>query len=407
MQFLKLVSLFTKNNVMQLWRKWKTLPLLLLFPFLLIGLVAFIFVTYFTSLEEEPLQIGLVDLDQSSETEMVMKLLADSSQLGDFIHMRQVTMSEAERMMDQDELVAYILFPESFTKKLYNGESVDVSVVGHPNRQMESYFIKELVDSAARHISSSQANILTINYFAKQLDMNTETRNQIVLEQFNEFLLYAIGKDNMLEQNILSNNVTTSPKEYFSLATGYFVLTIWIFIIYQILLREQSSEIQTRMKLYGVTAFQQLIARIIITFIFTSLLGTLLFIGIIHSFEFDISQGNHLRMFLLISIFTLSFLFILAIIETIIRSKKLRLLVQFILTAVLLLASGSLIPDIYLPLYIQDYLPFIFSNQIFFWLEEILINGRVYVDYASLLQTVIIAAFVATGISILKEHVKS
>src|SRR5690606_38404465 len=137
MQFLKLFTLFTKNNFLQLRRKWRSLPLLLLFPILLIGLVSIIFVNYMTSLDEKPLQVGLVDLDATPETEMVLKLLSDSSQLGDFIHMEQVTENEAKRKIDQNELIAYILFPESFTKKLYNGESVVVSVIGHPNRQLE------------------------------------------------------------------------------------------------------------------------------------------------------------------------------------------------------------------------------------------------------------------------------
>lgn len=407
MQFLKLLTLFTKNNFLQLRRKWRSLPLLLLFPILLIGLVSIIFVNYMTSLDEKPLQVGLVDLDATPETEMVLKLLSDSSQLGDFIHMEQVTENEAKRKIDQNELIAYILFPESFTKKLYNGESVVVSVIGHPNRQLESYFIKELVDSAARHISSSQANILTINYFAKQLEMNSETRNEIVLEQFNEFLLYAIGKDNLLDQQMLSNNATTSPKEYFGLAAGYFILIIWVLSIYQLLFRERSNEIQTRMMLYGVTELQQILARVVITYITTAFLGILLFIGLIHLLHLQIPQENYIRMSVLLSIFILTFLFGLTIIETIIKSVRIRLLLQISLTAVLILFSGSLIPDIYLPFYLQDYLPYIFSNQTFHWLEEILLNNRVFVDYTPLVLSVFVGAFTTIGISTLKERVKS
>jgi ABC-2 type transport system permease protein len=407
MQFLKLLTLFTKNNFLQLRRKWRSLPLLLLFPILLIGLVSIIFVNYMTSLEEKPLQVGLVDLDATPETEMVLRLLSDSSQLGDFIHMEQVTEDEAKRKIDQNELIAYILFPESFTKKLFNGESVVVSVIGHPNRQLESYFIKELVDSAARHISSSQANILTINYFAKQLEMNSETRNEIVLEQFNEFLLYAIGKDNLLDQQILSNNATTSPKGYFGLAAGYFILIIWVLSIYQLLFRERSNEIQTRMMLYGVTELQQILARVVITYITTAFLGILLFIGLIHLLHLQIPQENYIRMSVLLSIFILNFLFGLTIIETIIKSVRIRLLLQISLTAVLILFSGSLIPDIYLPFYLQDYLPYIFSNQTFHWLEEILLNNRVFVDYTPLVLSVFVGAFTTIGISTLKERVKS
>jgi ABC-2 type transport system permease protein len=406
MQFLKFVKVFTNNNFLQLRRKWKSLPLLLLFPFLLIGLVAFIFISYFTNLEDDPLQIGLVDLDQSSETEMVIKLMEESSQLGSFLQMKQFSEDEAKQKIKQDELVAYILFPDEFTSKLYNGESIVVTVVGNPKRQMESYLIKELVDSAARHISSSQASILTINYYAKQFNIDAKTRNQIVQEQFNEFLLYVISKDNALDQNLLSNNATTSPKEYFGIAAGFFILTVWIVTIYHMFTKEQSKEIQTRMMLYGVTELQQIIARIIITSIFTIIIGMLLFIGIIHLLHLDIIPENYIRLFTLISLYNITYLFTLAIIEAVISSMKLRLLIQIILTGMLLLVSGSLIPDIYLPFYIQDYLDSVYANQTFYWLEEILLNGRVYIDYTPLLITASVGILATIGFSLWKERVK-
>jgi ABC-2 type transport system permease protein len=406
MQFIKFVSLFTKNNFLQLRRKWRSLPLLLLFPIVLIGLVAFMFVAYFSNLEEEPIQIGLVDLEQSEETEMVIRLLEESSQLGNYLQMKRYSEEEAQHQIDSNELVAYILFPQGFTSKLYNGESVVVTIVGHPNKQMEGYFIKELVDSAARHISSSQANILTINYFAKQLDIDSETRNQIVLEQFNEFLLYAIGKDNILDQNELSNNVSTSPKEYFGIAAGFFVLIIWIFSIYQLLFKEQSKQIETRMMLYGVTELHQLIGRMIVSFVSTLILGFIIFMALIYVLEIDLLQGNTSRLILLIAFLSLNYLFTLAILEIIIRSQKIRLLLQIIITGIVLLTSGSIIPDIYLPMYIQEYLSYIYSFQVFHWLEEILLNSRVYVDYIPLLLTVGFGAFVTVGVAMVKERVK-
>lgn len=407
MQFIKFVSLFTKNNLLQLRRKWRTLPLLLLFPFLLIGLVAFILVSYTTILEEEPLQIGLVDLDQSKETEMVINILEESSQLGDFLHMTQLSQEEAKDKMAKDDLIAYILFPSEFTNKLYNGESVVVTVVGHPKHQMESYFVKELIDSAARHISSSQANILTINYYAKQLELDTTLRNQIVQQQFNEFLLYAIGKDKVLNQNILTNNATSSPIEYFSLAASFFILTVWVFTIYLLLTKEQSNDILTRMKLYGVTELQQMVARIIVTTLVSFLLGIIILVGLTNALNLEVDQGNYGRMLLLLGLFMITYLFVLSIIEALIDSPKIRLFVQIIITGILLLSSGSLIPDMYLPVYIQEYLPVLFSNQTFSWLEEIMLNERLYVDFIPMLLSLGVVIFLAVGIVSIKERVKS
>ncbi|MEN2765613.1 ABC transporter permease [Ornithinibacillus xuwenensis] len=407
MYFLKLVTLFTTNNFVQLRRKWLSLPLLLLFPIVLMGLIVFIIVHFFSNLEDEPLQIGLVDLNQSTETEMIVSLLEESSQLGDFVQMNRMTENEATQDIAHDELAAYILFPEKFTTKLYNGQSVVVTVVGNPKRPTESYFIKELVDSAARHISSSQANILTINHYTKQLELDSETRNEIMLEQFNEFLLYAIGKDSILDQNLRTNNASSSPKQYFGLAAGFFILTIWIVTIHHILFKESSSSIQRRMTLYGVTGLQQTIARLIVTFLITLFLGVLLFIGIIKILNFDFNSDNYWRLTCLIVLYNLGFLLLLAVIDTIIKSYKVRLLVQIFLTIVTLFASGALIPEIYFPLYIQDYLSFLFSYQAYNWLEEILLNGRLYVDFIPLLITTVSGFLFLLGISSIKERVQS
>ncbi|WP_212921236.1 ABC transporter permease [Ornithinibacillus bavariensis] len=407
MQFLKFVPLFTKYNFLQLRRKWLSLPLLLLFPFLLIGLVTVIIVSYFSNLEENPLQIGLVDLDQTAETEMVVSLLEQSSQLGDFIHMKQTSEQKAQTAIEKDEFVSYILFPESFTKKLYYGESVVVTVVGNPNRQLESFLIKGLVDSAARHISASQANILTINHFAKQLDLDTKTRNEIVLAQFNEFLLYAIGKDQLLDQNKLTNNSTTSPIKYFGIAGAFFVITMWTVMVYLFLYKEASNELQTRMSLYGVTDFQQIVARIIVTVLITSLLGVLLFIGLNYSLSISMNTASYGKLILFIVLYNLTLLSFLALIEAIVPSQMLRLTVQILVTSLLLLASGSLIPAIYLPLYIQDILPFIFSNQVFYWLEEIMLNGRNYVEFIPIILTLVVGFLLLIGASFVKERVRN
>ncbi|GIO27776.1 hypothetical protein J43TS3_23870 [Ornithinibacillus bavariensis] len=353
------------------------------------------------------MQIGLVDLDQTAETEMVVSLLEQSSQLGDFIHMKQTSEQKAQTAIEKDEFVSYILFPESFTKKLYYGESVVVTVVGNPNRQLESFLIKGLVDSAARHISASQANILTINHFAKQLDLDTKTRNEIVLAQFNEFLLYAIGKDQLLDQNKLTNNSTTSPIKYFGIAGAFFVITMWTVMVYLFLYKEASNELQTRMSLYGVTDFQQIVARIIVTVLITSLLGVLLFIGLNYSLSISMNTASYGKLILFIVLYNLTLLSFLALIEAIVPSQMLRLTVQILVTSLLLLASGSLIPAIYLPLYIQDILPFIFSNQVFYWLEEIMLNGRNYVEFIPIILTLVVGFLLLIGASFVKERVRN
>src|SRR5699024_6893535 len=110
--FFKHVWLFMKNNVNHLWRKWYSLPLLLFFPILMIASILVIFMAYFSPGEEEAIRVGLVDIDQSEETQLVVQLFEESSQLGSFIQLESMDENKAKRAIDANQLSAYIAFPD-------------------------------------------------------------------------------------------------------------------------------------------------------------------------------------------------------------------------------------------------------------------------------------------------------
>src|SRR5699024_7831942 len=187
MTFVKHSLLFIRSNLKQLQSKWPALPLLLLFPVILISLVAVIAVSLVQPDENDPIHVGLVDLDKSQETETVISLIEESSQLGNFIKMEALTKDEASTQINK-QLSAYISFPEGFTESLYTGDSVTLNITGNPGKQTESYLVKELLDSIARHIRAALANILTVNFYAKQLLIDSDVRHDMLFQQFNEFL---------------------------------------------------------------------------------------------------------------------------------------------------------------------------------------------------------------------------
>src|SRR5699024_3697069 len=165
MKALKHIGLFMKNNGKHLWRKWYTLPLLLFFPIIMITLVILMVTVYFSPDGEQTIRVGLVDLDQSEETKLVVQLIEDSSQLGSFIQLETMSENEAKTAIESNKISAYITFPDQFTNDLYKGAPVDLPLIGNPQKPTESYIINELLDSVTRHIRYSQANILTINEY--------------------------------------------------------------------------------------------------------------------------------------------------------------------------------------------------------------------------------------------------
>lgn len=401
--FIKHSFLFIQSNLKKLQRKWPALPLLLLFPVLLISLIAVMVISIFLPGENEPIQVGLVDHDKSQETEMVISLIEESSQLGSFINMEALTQEQANKQIG-DQLSAYVSFPEGFTENLYNGHSVTLHITGNPDKQTESYLVKELLDSIARHIRTAQANILTVNFYAKQLSIDNEEREDMLFQQFNNFLIYTVGKDKLLDEEQVNNRATSTPVDYYGLAAWFMIVTIWLFAFYSFFTNDKQSRMQNRMRLYGVTMLQQLMAKIFTALLFTSIFAGIAFYTYTSLMEMSLYGEDYVRIALITVLYSVTYLAVLAILETIFTGQKIRLLLQSLFTLIVLLASGAIIPTLYFPLYVQDLLPYFFASEGFHWLQEILLNGRLYADFIPM--TIMLAAtmILFMGTSIWKER---
>ncbi|RDW16295.1 ABC transporter permease [Oceanobacillus arenosus] len=407
MNRIKHIQLFTKSNFMQLKRKWLPLPLLFIFPLLLVGIIAALVITIVLPEENDPIRIGLVDLDKSDETKLVTSLMEESSAISTFIQLHSMTEIQAKIAIENDAISSYLVFPEGFTDSLYTGESVQLPIVGNPNRKIDSFLIQEIIKSVTRHIRSSQANILTINEYAKQLGMDDDTRNELVFEQFKEFVFYTLGSNQILNEKELTNIATSSPIHYFSLAAWFIVLTIWLLTIYRFLSNESPLRMKQRMKLYGVTELQQILAKGFVTLITAVFFAAITFIWLQLFLSFELILEDYVRIIGLLLLYCIAFLIGMAIIETIISAPKVSLFIQLLFTLAILACSGAILPAIYLPLQLQEFIGYSFSYQAFSWISDIILNGRMYADFIPLLLTMLAGYFILLGISMWKERVRS
>lgn len=403
---MRFISLFIKNHLIQLKRQWLALSLLLVFPIILIGLSIFLIATYLVPTEENPLEIGLVDLDKSEETKLVTEMLASQSEVNQVLNINNFDTEEAEKAIEENKLSAYIIFPDDFIANLYDGVSVEVRVVGNPKRKADSEITKELIDSLMRHINTSQANILLINDRAKELNMDPEERQNYLFEQFTSFLLYTAGKDKVLSKEKITQHQTTSPIQYYLIAIWFITLIVWLFIIYNFLYRGMPKRLETRINLYGVTEFQKIISRVIVTLFTTLILISSLFYILQRQFNFEFILEDYLRILGLISITSLIYIIMLALLELIFKSDYIRLFSQLIITFVLIGLSGALIPIIYFPVNIQSYLEHLPFNHTFYWLQEVIFNDRYYVDYKILLVLASSILIIFACLSIWKERIR-
>ncbi|GAB3803919.1 hypothetical protein GCM10028868_31110 [Virgibacillus kimchii] len=352
------------------------------------------------------MHVGLVDLDNTTETQLVVQLLEEASQLGEYMQIHSMSEQTAESAITDDIISSYILLPEQFTNNLYQGNSVEMPIIGNPNQPIQSYILNELIESVARHIRASQANILTIHHYAGEMGMDSDARSELLFEQFQEFVFYTIGKDRILTEREIINVATSNPVHYFSMSSWFIILTIWLIAIYSFLSSEDPTKMKKRMKLYGVMEIHQIFAKIIVTLTVTFLFAVGLLLLLQTLLDWDLTAANYGRIALISILYSLLFLICISVIEVLVASPKLQLLFQAIFTFGVLLFSGAVLPVIYFPPAIQHLLDYIFSAEAFNWLAEIIIHQRFYADYIPLLMMSGIGLFLLLGLSIGKERMQ-
>ncbi|MEJ8778008.1 ABC transporter permease [Pseudogracilibacillus sp. ICA-222130] len=403
MQTLKHYFMFLQIYVKQSKRKWLTFPLILLSPIIMIGATLFLSVQALQTEEAEPIRIGIVNDDQSEEITMLIDVLMEAQEAFEqYVHMEVLDETSAQEQMDENTLSAYVVFPANFIEDLFYGQEVLLEMVGNKQKQVESIVVKEIVDSVMRHINTSQANILLINHYAKKFIDDKEVRNEFLFEQFMSFFMYALSKDKIVSTDEVTNIATSSLYLYYGLSAFFIISTIWLWIVYLFLYREEADRMSVRIRLYGVTLTQQLLAKLTIVLGIHFILSFGLFFLFKNIFDLPLDGEDYGRITTIFALYSVIVVAILAMIEMLITSLKGRLLLQLITILLFLISSGAIVPTIYFPLYVQDWLPYIYSYEALFWLQEIILNGRLYAAYAPLAWMAVVAMLLMLAIAFVK-----
>ncbi len=390
--------------VKQLQKKWKSLLLLFVFPLLIISMVTILITSLLNPPANAPIGVALVDQDDTEETKIIRSFLQTSFTQDGAIDMKIMSEDNAKGRMEENRISAYIVIPKQFTDSMYSGKSLTIPIVGNPLQKANSFIIKELVESFTRYIESAQANILTVYDYARKTDMSDAEYNSYRYEKFIEITLFTLAKDQLVKEKMITNTATSSPIQFFTLSGWFLAFSIWLFGFYELLRKDESPSLSTRVKLFGVTIWQNVLSRIIVSINSSIILACVTFVAISKYFSLNLYVIDYLRLLQFAILYGLLLLIGISFIDVWIQSEKIAILIQTLLLFFLIMTSGSIIPSIYLPLPLQEYLPFIFSNEIFNWVTDIALEGRNYAEFNRLTIMVIIGFFVLWISTIVRER---
>ncbi|WP_169516124.1 ABC transporter permease [Jeotgalicoccus psychrophilus] len=400
---MKHIFVFIANDISRLKRKWLTLPLILISPVIFIGLIIWMLSSLLSFDEAAKMSVGLVNLDDSDETAVIVSALAGSAEAADGLEIIEVSESDAKLMIENDTLVSYIIFPGKFTEKMMKGESSELIVVGNPDMQLESYVISSVIDTVVRHIRNSQANILTINHYAREFGMTDEARQNLIFEEFVSQFIQVLSSDTLMDEHQKAQNISAGNM-YFIVNGLFIIMTVWVYMLYIALMRDISSNLEDRMKVFGVTHLAQGLARVLSTGIIVTVASALFTYGVLTFGGIDLETENLLRLFILIALHIFITAMIMIIIDWLLPSFKISMVVQLAVLLMIILFAGSIIPRIYFPIYLDTFFDYMYSYQSLSWIEEIILNGRFTMEIDIMIATFGIAAVLLLVLSVLKER---
>lgn len=403
MRIMKHIFVFIANDISRLKRKWLTLPLILVSPIIFIGLIIWMLSLLLSFDEADKMSVGIVNLDDSDETAMIVSALAGSAELADGLEITEVSESDAKQMIENNTLVSYIIFPGKFTEKMMQGESSELIVVGNPDMQLESYVISSVIDTVVRHIRNSQANILTINHYAREFGMNDEARQDLIFEAFVSQFIQVFSSDTLMNEHQKTQNISAGNM-YFIVNGLFIIMTVWVYILYIALMRDAGSNLEERMRVFGVTYLAQGLAKVLSIGTIITIASALFTYGVLMLGGIDLEIENLMRLLILIAAHIFTTVMIMIIIDWIFPSFKISMIFGLIVLLGIILFAGSIIPKIYFPLYMDTVFDYTYSYQALSWMEEIVLNGRFTMEIDIIIVTLSAAAILLLILSVLKER---
>jgi len=310
---------------------------------------------------------------------------------------------EAYKQIESDDISAYIVFPAEFFTKMMEGEESQLEVVGNPNRVLESHVINEMIETVVRHIRNSQANILTIDHYAKDFGVDQDQRETLMIEQFINFFLQTLSSGAMMDESESTHHIS-SGYDYFIVNGMFIIISIWVLMTHLILVQDVKPELRERMKMFGATYIAEGTAKIILTFAVTLLMSILFLYIVTRIEELYIAGENFVRVTVLFALYILALTLILLLIDWLVPSSKVTLLAKAAVLFIVLLFAGALIPRIFFPIYMDGFFDYSFSYQALSWMEDIMLGSRFSFEFDVLFVSIIILSVLVLAVGLWKER---
>lgn len=312
-----------------LLKKWYLFLYLLAMIVLIIGAIAFV---NNQQQREELLQLGIVDQDQTKETQMILTAIGEGKEFTEQFKLKALKENEAEKSLDSKKIDGYIVFEKGMTAAFYKSGELPIRVYTYDETTVQSIVIRQLADSVYARLMLSESGILTYGKLAGK------PSDEQLLAMMMDLLFVGLDR----EAAFKIEEVKTYDLGKYAMISAYFIAIFFIYwMLSTILKMNQSPALQKRLKLYPNVQMKLLVARNILSVIYTVILTAILTAIIVPLFDLATYNIGYLIVTIMTLVLSLLILF------TFIDLLQLPI-VKIVVILFVVALSGATIPIMYM-----------------------------------------------------------
>lgn len=317
--------------------------------------------------KDQAFTIGIVDKDQSKETKLILNTIGDGQSLGNDLSIKHYNEEKARQLLSKKKIDGYFVFKDGMTKAFYKNGELPIVVNTYDKQSVESIIILQLTDSVYSRLMLSMGGAMSYTSLYPSASENE------LLTMMTDMLFTGLNRSGSFNDEPIKVFDTFG---YYTISTYFVSIFFFFFSIFSILKMNQKDALKERLSMYHFSYEKLTIVRGVFSLFYTTLWSILGLWVIIHFLKPEFEMYNIWQISLDIAYYLVMIFLVFLFIDIAFRNI-LNYLFKVLLTLVILLLSGTVIPIIYLKSLSAGMIEALPFSIVFNQLVELLLNNYI------------------------------
>lgn len=317
--------------------------------------------------KDQAFTIGIVDKDQSKETKLILNAIGDGQSLGNDLSIKHYNEEKARQLLSKKKIDGYFVFKDGMTKAFYKNGELPIVANTYDKQSVESIIILQLTDSVYSRLMLSMGGAMSYTSLYPSASENE------LLTMMTDMLFTGLNRSGSFNDEPIKVFDTFG---YYTISTYFVSIFFFFFSIFSILKMNQKDALKERLSMYHFSYEKLTIVRGVFSLFYTTLWSILGLWVIIHFLKPEFEMYNIWQISLDIAYYLVMIFLVFLFIDIAFRNI-LNYLFKVLLTLVILLLSGTVIPIIYLKSLSAGMIEALPFSIVFNQLVELLLNNYI------------------------------